>query len=325
MKLLMENWKKFVNEQPIPQQAPAEQQPGAAPAEQQPGAAPAEQQPEAPEGSGLQLTDQTSFKVFAGKPELAAKVMNELLQGGDLFKQLQQAQTKTKDDGSVKGQWFQIKSPEALKQWVAGIGGVKVFAQRAAAIGAKIPAQGLPKSKMPFLPLPHDPESAAKDPADVEDALTPGGKYNIDMMEKMPPPEVNTLSRLDQDPNAAKFMRSGLDDGNPTDDVIKIELGGSMTAAEAIPTQTNILFPKGLGMAVNGDATIQNGGPLGAYASTNNEILDGHHRWAAVSLNKPDASLGTLAKIDLTALGTDETLKYLTAIGNALGNKAKVK
>jgi len=328
MKLLMENWRKFLNEQPedqvpVPTAAapPAGTAPAAAPT------ADAEPPPVAPEAeaSNLQITDQTSFKIFDGKPELGITVMNELLQGGDLFKQLQQAQSKTKDDGSVKGQWFQTKSPEILKQWVDGIGGVEVFAQRAAHIGSKIPQTGLPKKKMPFLPLPHDAESVAKDPADVKDALTPGGTYNVDMMEKMAPPEANVLGHLNKDPNAAKFMRGGLDDGIPDDDVIKIELGGSMTAAEAIPTQTNILFPKGLGMAINGDDTLKNGGPLGAYASTNNEILDGHHRWAAVSLNNPGASLGTLAKIDLTALGTKETLKYLTAIGNALGNKAKIK
>ena len=66
------------------------------------------------------------------------------------------------------------------------------------------------------------------------------------------------------------------------------------------------------------------GGDLGAYFSTNNEILDGHHRWAATSLNNPAASLGGFAAVDLEAMGgTTQALKHLTAIGNAFGNKTK--
>ena len=42
-------------------------------------------------------------------------------------------------------------------------------------------------------------------------------------------------------------------------------------------------------------------------------------------LNDPSANIGTVARVDLDTLGTDETLKYLTAIGNALGNKTKTK
>ena len=301
MKLLFENFRSYIKEEEVPEEAPA--------------TAPA---PEAqPEQSQMKITDQTSFKAFDKKPELAAKMMNELLQGGDLFKQLQQAQMKTKDDGSVKPQWFQTKSPEILKQWVKDIGGVKVFAERAAAIGAKIPASGLPKSKMPFLPGPPDATGVV---ADVEDALTPGGKYNIDMMEKMEPPAVNTFVGMGA-PGAEEFMKAGLKDGIPEDDSIRIELGGGFAAAKGIPTQTNILLPKGLGMAVKGIV----GGDLDAYASLKGEILDGHHRWAATMLNNPGANIGTVARIDSDTLGTEETLRYLTAIGNALGNKAKIK
>ena len=80
-----------------------------------------------------------------------------------------------------------------------------------------------------------------------------------------------------------------------------------MAAADAVPTQTNILLPKALGMAVAG---IE-GGDLKAYASLENEILDGHHRWAATSLNNPGASINTIAKVDLKKFGKDETLKIL--------------
>ena len=67
------------------------------------------------------------------------------------------------------------------------------------------------------------------------------------------------------------------------------------------------------------------GGDLDAYGGLKGEILDGHHRWSATMLNDPSATIGTIARIDLDTLGRAETLKYLTAIGNALGNKTKVK
>tara|TARA_R110001583_G_scaffold41108_4_gene130855 strand:+ start:1778 stop:2656 length:879 start_codon:yes stop_codon:yes gene_type:complete len=292
MKLLMEGWRKYLTEQEEgvpPEQGASEELPA--------------------------ITNQTSFKVFDKNPRLAAKVMVELLKGGEYLQQLQAAQS---------GQWYELKSPDALKAWVESIGGIEAFAKRAAAIGGKIPAQGLPKSKMPFLPGPKDAQGKV---SDVEDALTPGGKYNVDMMEKMEPPGPNAIGRVGTDPNADKFMTAGhadIDNEPPGDDKITIELGGEFAAAEGIPTQTNILFPKALGFAVTNPKAFQ-GGDLGAYTSTNNEILDGHHRWAAVMLNNPGGSITTFAKIDLTALGTDETLKYLTAIGNALGNQTKTK
>ena len=75
-------------------------------------------------------------------------------------------------------------------------------------------------------------------------------------------------------------------------------------------------------MAIGGVA----GGNLGAYISTNGEILDGHHRWAATMLNNPNANIGSFAAIDLDAMGgRTKALQYLTAIGNALGNSTKTQ
>ena len=77
MKLLMEDWRKYLTEQEEipPEQAASEELPA--------------------------ITDQTSFKVFDKNPRLAAKVMIELLKGGEYFQQLQAAQA---------GQWYAIKS-----------------------------------------------------------------------------------------------------------------------------------------------------------------------------------------------------------------------
>jgi hypothetical protein len=278
MKLLMENWKKFVNEQeelPTAQQAPQQ---------------------------WIPITNQTSFKEL--DKGSAINVVKQLMSGDDNTPVLQ-----------AQGKW----SPggAAAKAWVTKIGPENVI-KRILAIGAKIPEKGLPKSKMPFLP---GPEDAQGEVSDVEDALTPSGKYNVDMMERTDPPAPNAIGHVGSDPNAVAFMQAGLKDGDPDDDVLQIKMGGSFPAAAGIPTQTNILIAKALGMAINGVA----GGNIGAYASLNNEILDGHHRWAATMLNKPDADIGTFAQIDLEKLGTEATLQYLTAIGNALGNKTKTK
>ena len=259
-----------------------------------------------------QLTNQTSFKIFDNNPKAAAAFMNNLLKGGELFKQLQAAQVK-----KGKPQWFQTKTVEELKNWVNSIGGVEAFAKRAAYIGKLIPSQGLAKKDMPFLPGPPD---ATGDVKDVEDALTPGGKYNVDIVEKTEAPPTNTFVGMDSE-EAVDYMTKGLKDGDPADDKIEIQLGGGFAAKDGIPTQTNILIAKSLGMAIKGIK----GGDLDAYASLDNEILDGHHRWAATILNDPNANVGTVARIDLKKAGMRDTLRHLTAIGNALGNKAKTK
>lgn len=284
----MENWRKFLKEEAEPQSPSGE-------------------------GSGMSITDQTSFTTLSN-PEVGVKFMQELLKGGDLFKQLQTAQL---------GKWYTTDTVARLKAWVAGLGGgdlakgIKIFAERASVIGKKIPSSGIPKKDMPFLPGPDD---AKGNVADVADALTPGGKMNVDLFEKIAPPPTNAFVGLDS-PEAKAFMTAGANDGIPEDDKIEIKLGGSIAASAAIPTQSNILIPKGLGMAIKDIS----GGDLGAYGGTDGEILDGHHRWSATMLNDPSANIGTIAQIDLKALGIPETLKYLTTIGNALGNKTKIK
>ena len=123
-------------------------------------------------------------------------------------------------------------------------------------------------------------------------------------------------------PEAQAYMTSGEKDGDAKDDSAKFVKDPEIPASAAKPTQSNILIAKSIGMAANG----VEGGDLGAYFSTDNEILDGHHRWAATMLNNPGASMGGFAAIDLKAMGgTKQALKHLTAIGNALGNKTKTK
>jgi len=231
--------------------------------------------------------------------------------------------------------------------------GEETFVSRVTALQAKIPATGLPKDQMPFLPGPQDANKATT-VDDLEDALNPGGKYNVDvestqrigaslseavvyrrwgklagiLTEKLDPPAPNALKGGDEE--SEKYLKSGLEDGNEKDDNVPYEKPGSVKASAAIPTQSNILIGKTLGFAVPKDAGVRGvaGGDLGAYASTENEILDGHHRWAATMISSPDASMGTFMNINLKIVGGGDKVKglqQLTAIGNALGNATKTK
>jgi len=238
-------------------------------------------------------------------------------------------------------------NPDNIADWLADVG-EDVFIDRVQAIGKKIPAAGLTKADMPFLPGPDD---ASGEVADVQDALSPGGNYNIDFNEstqnssnlmlerwqrlsglitEVKPPAKNTLKP--NTPESEEYLKSGLPDkdgASPNDDDAKVEMPGSVSAANAIPTQSNILLPKALGMAAGkGPGKGIRGGKLGAYFSTDGHILDGHHRWAATMLNDPSANMSGFAAIDLRAMGGKpplfkDALKHLTALGNALGNQTK--
>ena len=268
---------------------------------------------------GVKFTDQANFKDFDDA------MIDELF-----------AQLKTKDMSQPIYQAMWNPDPEKVTAWLASKGEDTVR-ERIKAVGSKIPASGLPKSEMPFLPGPKDAKGSVED---VVDALTPGGDMTIDFQEsvnksrwasiagissvnEVAPPAKNTLKPGSEEADA--YLKSGLpsNDGNPADDNANVSMPAQVAAADAVPTQSNILLPKALGMAAM--AGIE-GGDLGAYLSTDNEILDGHHRWAATMLNNPAASLGGFAAIDLKAMGgTQKALKHLTALGNALGNKTKTK
>jgi hypothetical protein len=250
---------------------------------------------------------QTTFNVQTSFPKdiNAAKEVVKQLQSGDPNASILKASDPPID-------------PQKAKAWVEKIG-PDVLAQRIVAVGEKIPTTGLAKKDMPFLPGPPDAKGSVED---VEDAVTPGGKYNVDFKEAVEPPPSNSLGTVDSDEKAKAFMTSGTKDGNPGDDKAVFQKPGKVAAANAIPTQTNILLGKSLGMAIDGVS----GGDIGAYLSTDGEILDGHHRWAATMLNNPNADLEGFAAIDLKAMGgRTKALQYLTAIGNALGNQTKTQ
>jgi hypothetical protein len=262
------------------------------------------------------LSKQTSFTKDKNE---ALDIANQLA-SGDLEAPIHKNKVmEGKDD---QGKPIAPPTPEVAKEWVTKIGGPEELVNRIVVIGSKIPTQGLAKKDMPFLPGPKD---AAGSVDDVIDALSPGGKYNADVVSsKIATPKPNEVggSGGNPDEKGMTYMMSGTKDGDPKDDNVTVNKDPQIAASAAIPTQTNILLGKSLAMAINGVV----GGNLGAYFSTKGEILDGHHRWAATMLNDPGANITGYAAVDLDAMGGKiPALQKLTAIGNALGNKTKTE
>lgn len=277
------------------------------------------------EPEGTSFTDQTNFADFKSVED--CRELLTQLASGDASQPIYRVMKS--DPGAVVG-WLKKTFGNDLDE----------LASRIVTIGSKLPKSGLSKADMPFLPGPPDAVGSVDQ---VQDALTPGGQYNVDFRESLgrrpgvlverwqrlagilnedtPPPAPNSFIGL-KSKDAQDYMTSGIKDGKPEDDKAAVVLNPSIAATDAIPTQRNVLLPKSLSMAVAG---IE-GGPIGAYFSTNNEILDGHHRWSATMLNNPGAAIGGFAAIDLDAMGgTKKALQHLTAIGNALGNATKTK
>lgn len=280
--------------------------------------------------SEIKFTAQSNFRDF--KDPMIDELFKQI-KSKDPKASIFQAMTFKGDDGEPVE-----PDPNKVAAWLESKGEDTVR-ERIKLVGSKIPKTGLPKSDMPFLPGPSDASGEISQLVDALDGA--GGEYSVDieapfteegeevkeswlkgvhvLLEKELPAK-NSFIGLDN-PEAQAFMTSGKKDENESDDTIEVVPGGGMPAGDAIPTQSNILLPKALGMAVAG----VEGGDLKAYASLDNEILDGHHRWAATTLNNPGAEIKTIAKVDLKKFGRDETLKILTLVGNALGNKTKTE
>jgi len=95
--------------------------------------------------------------------------------------------------------------------------------------------------------------------------------------------KANKLSQVD--PTVAKLIvQSGLSDGGPKgDDAISVS-AASLTASALSPSQSTMVLPKAMSMAMGMLDSGVIGGPLGAMISKDNYIMDGHHRWAATVL-----------------------------------------
>ena len=112
--------------------------------------------------------------------------------------------------------------------------------------------------------------------------------------------------------NDSEFFIAGKKDGNLTDDVIETKVVG-IPAKSLKPSQDAVYLGKALGLAIAG----VEGGNLDAVISSDNRILDGHHRWAATMFNNPSAKVFG-AKADLKI---GDLIPILRQAGDALGNE----
>ena len=108
--------------------------------------------------------------------------------------------------------------------------------------------------------------------------------------DKFPMP----LSSVNQE-LADKLVKTGLHDGDLEDDIIAVG-PGKYAAADLFPSQTSMDVNKAwwfaLGMLNN--TMFGSGGPggdIGAFVSSDNYIMDGHHRWIATAMVKPGAPI----------------------------------
>jgi RimK family alpha-L-glutamate ligase len=112
-------------------------------------------------------------------------------------------------------------------------------------------------------------------------------------------------------PMKSVFLVKGELDGDKTDDRIRTRKS-RFPASILKPSQSEVFLGKSLGMAIGGVA----GGDLGAVISSDNHILDGHHRWAATMFSDPrKAVIGTMVNLTIGDL-----VPVLRAVGDALGN-----
>lgn len=119
---------------------------------------------------------------------------------------------------------------------------------------------------------------------------------------------------------ADKFLKAGLkkNDGNERDDVVKVTRD-KISAKDLTPIQDQIYFDKGLGTiaknGVNGTIKLLNSKVL--IVSSDNRIIDGHHRFLSAILLDRNMKLNVL-KISLPLA---KLLPLALAYGDSIGNK----
>ena len=103
----------------------------------------------------------------------------------------------------------------------------------------------------------------------------------------------------DVDPEMAKAIATGgTKDNDPNDDVIsaKHEPEGVAPVQKLKPSQSSMNIEKAMAFVLNmlwdGNQKLNPGGDLGAFISSDNFIMDGHHRWVATAMIDPTMSVG---------------------------------
>ena len=117
---------------------------------------------------------------------------------------------------------------------------------------------------------------------------------------------------------AKAFLTKGKD--NSGDD-ISVTPNQSMAGSKMKPTQTNVKAAKSMLFALADIGAEMDG----AFASSDGDILDGHHRWSGQYLRTGGKTNHTgVHVIDKKGMNTKEFLTMLTVLGTALGRPTKI-
>ena len=139
-------------------------------------------------------------------------------------------------------------------------------------------------------------------------------------LDDMPLP----LSQVAKNPKAAKArVTMGLKDGDPADDKIQVKPGATFPVNKLKPSQTSMNIGKALAQAlamISGD--MDTGGDLGAFISSDNHIMDGHHRWVATAMVDPSKEVGGF-QVAMPGIPLIKILNAITvgALGQQEGKK----
>ncbi len=303
--------------------------------------------------SQVMLTEEyTSVTTSTNIADLDGKEAYAQLTSGDEDAPLIQAMMAS--TGWASGAVGKAGGVEAIKDWAESVGEAELSA-RIAKVGSALPSTGLAKKDMPAL--------EGEDAGDVKDALSPGGRFNVDIeadyaggeesvdawMKALPDddqkklasgeepavkeesvlredkfPAPGTITGGGKDPvgQALAFLVKGKHDGNQTDDNIDVTVNGSLANNAMVPTQSNILAGKSLLFAfLQGTGSTDLSDMGGAFVTSDNEILDGHHRWSGAYIGTGGGL--THSNVHIVGGNAKEILPALTAIGNAIGNAQK--
>ncbi len=117
---------------------------------------------------------------------------------------------------------------------------------------------------------------------------------------------------------AELFLKKGV--GNKGDD-LGVSPNQSMSNGDMKPTQTNVKAAKSMLFALANIGQDMEG----AFASSDGEIIDGHHRWSGQWLRSGgDAQMANVHVVDKGGMSTGEFLTMLTVVGNAMGRPTKL-
>jgi len=115
------------------------------------------------------------------------------------------------------------------------------------------------------------------------------------------------------------FLKKGK--GNKGDD-LSVDPNQSIKNSDMKPTQKNVKAAKSMLFALANIGQDMEG----AFASSEGEIIDGHHRWSGQWLRTGgDAAMTGVHVIDKGGMSTPDFLTMLTVLGNAIGRPTKLK